>query len=284
MALMPNLAQGVDHYCVFGNPVAHSRSPQIHAAFARQTGENIDYCAIEVPTDAFAEYVLAFRDRGGKGASVTLPFKLEAHALCDKLGPRADISGTVNTLRFLADGSIHGENTDGSGLVRDLESNQRVSLHSINILLLGAGGAARAVVPALLQSQPQSLFVANRTPEKALAIAERFKSTGCIAGGAFADANSRRFDLIINATAASLGGEVPPLAGRILGENTCCYDMMYGREPTTFLRWAAAQGAGKCVDGLGMLVEQAAEAFQIWRGIRPTTGPVLAALRESMDE
>ncbi len=262
-----------DRYAVFGHPISHSRSPQIHAAFARQTGQDMTYEAILAPLDGFADSVAAFAAAGGRGANVTVPFKEEAFRLAGRLSPRARCAGAVNTLQFDADG-IFGDNTDGAGLVADLSCNQRFVLSGKRILLLGAGGAARGVIEPLLQQQPAALVIANRTVSRAQELAELFGHD--ISARSF-DAVDTAFDLVINATAASLAGELPPLSPRIFGEHALAYDMMYGRD-TPFLAFARSCGAD-AVDGLGMLVEQAAEAFYLWRGVRPDTAPVIASLR-----
>jgi shikimate dehydrogenase len=259
-------------YAVFGNPIGHSKSPRIHALFARQTGQDIRYTALLAPLDGFAECVAAFRAGGGDGANVTVPFKEQAHALCDARTPRAEAAGAVNTLSFADDRAL-GDNTDGAGLARDLTANLGLDLAGRRILLMGAGGAARGVVLPLLEQHPGLLFIANRTADKAEALATRF---GC-QGGGYADLPAGGFDLVINATAASLADELPPLPDDVLAAGALAYDMMYGRD-TPFLAFARARGA-RTADGLGMLVEQAAEAFLLWRGVRPDTAPVIAALR-----
>lgn len=261
-----------DRYAVFGNPIAHSKSPLIHAEFARQTHQDLTYAAMLAPLDAFAGAVRAFRAQGGKGANVTVPFKEQAFTFAERLSPRAEAAGAVNTLSFLEDGVV-GDNTDGIGLVHDLIHNLGFELAGKRILLLGAGGAARGVVLPLLEHHPAELFIANRTAARAGDLARRF----ACGGGGFEDLAGRSFDLIINATAASLAGEAPPLPEGIHAPGALAYDMMYGRE-TPFLRSAHLAGA-RCADGLGMLVEQAAEAFFVWRGVRPATAPVIAMLR-----
>ncbi len=265
------------HYAVFGNPVAHSRSPLIHAEFARQTGQDLDYRAILAPLDGFAAAIDRFREAGGAGANVTVPFKEEAFLLATRLTPRAEQAGAVNTLKFDNDG-ILGDNTDGAGLVRDLTLNLRQPLAGKSLLLMGAGGAARGVIGPLLAEQPGRLVLANRTVEKALQLAELFG--GRISGAPYAALAGQRFDVVINATAASLKGELPPLPEDLLHPGALAYDMMYGSE-TPFMAWARQHGAERVADGLGMLVEQAAESFFLWRGIRPDTAPVIASLKSA---
>jgi shikimate dehydrogenase len=263
-----------DRYAVFGNPIGHSKSPFIHAEFARQTGQDMAYSALLAPLDDFAGAMRDFVALGGKGANVTVPFKEQAYALADRLTARAEAAGAVNTLSFAADG-VAGDNTDGVGLVRDLAVNLGVNLFGKRILLLGAGGAARGVLRPLLEGRPGSLVIANRTAAKATGLAEQF---GC-AGGGFDALRDQAFDLVVNATSASLAGDAPPLPESVFAPGALAYDMMYGRE-TPFMQAARAAGA-HVADGLGMLVEQAAEAFFVWRGVRPETGPVIAMLRVS---
>ncbi len=261
-----------DRYAVFGHPIAHSKSPQIHAAFARQTGQDMSYEAILAPKDGFAASVAAFVTAGGRGANVTVPFKEEAYKLASRLSPRAQRAGAVNTLLF--DDGILGDNTDGAGLVADLTRNLHCALAGKRILLVGAGGAARGVIDPLLEQSPAELVIANRTIGRAQELAKLF-GRGIRACGF--DAVDTPFDLVINATAASLAGELPPLSPRIVTAGTLAYDMMYGRD-TPFLAFARSHGSATA-DGLGMLVEQAAEAFYLWRGVRPDTAPVIASLR-----
>ena len=264
-----------DQYAVVGNPVAHSKSPQIHAEFARQTGQDMAYGKLLAPLDGFAASVDAFRRSGGKGANVTVPFKEEAFRLATRRTARAEAAGAVNTLKFDNDG-ILGDNTDGAGLVRDLTANLKQALAGRRILLMGAGGAARGVIAPLLAERPAALVLANRTVEKALQLAELFG--GKISGVPYAALRGQRFDIVINATAASLKGELPPLPDDLLTPGALAYDMMYGSE-TPFMAWARQHGAAQVADGLGMLVEQAAESFYLWRGVRPDTAPVMRMLR-----
>lgn len=268
----------MDRYGVFGNPIGHSKSPLIHRLFAQQTGQTLSYEALLAPLDDFPAFARHFFSTG-KGANVTVPFKEEAFALADSLSERARRAGAVNTLQRLPDGSLLGDNTDGAGLVRDLRVNAGVSLAGRRILLLGAGGAVRGVLEPLLAEKPAMLVLANRTVEKAEQLSRAFSDLGEIYPSGF-DWLEEPVDLIINGTSASLSGELPPIAGSLVRPgHTVCYDMMYGKEPTAFCRWAEAQGAARALDGLGMLVEQAAEAFQLWRGVRPQSAPVLAEMR-----
>ncbi|QCP51057.1 shikimate dehydrogenase [Trinickia violacea] len=274
-----------DLYAVIGNPVAHSKSPFIHARFAEQTGEPLDYRHLLAPLDGFVDHVRAFIAEGGSGLNVTVPFKLEAHALADRLSPRAAAAGAVNTLRFDVDG-IYGDNTDGVGLVRDIEANLGVSLKDSRVLLLGAGGAARGVVLPMLDRAPRALTIVNRTAAKAEALVEQFAEAagqaGCeLTGGGAHAVGPHPYDVIVNATAGSLDASLPECDDSAFGGGTLAYDMMYGAQPTVFMRHAQALGA-RAADGLGMLVEQAAESFFVWRGVRPDGAPVLAALREML--
>ncbi|HSG11706.1 MAG TPA: shikimate dehydrogenase [Gammaproteobacteria bacterium] len=273
-----------DHYAVMGNPIAHSKSPRIHALFAEQTGAALDYRAILVEIDGFAQAVSDFRANGGKGLNVTVPFKEQAWALSTSRSTRAELAGAVNTLSLEGDKAILGDNTDGAGLVRDLLQNHGARLAGRRILLLGAGGAARGVIGPLLDEKPALLVIANRTAEKAVELARLFCELGHTEGCGLDDAAGQPFDIIINATAASLSGTVPAIAGDTVTPGTRCYDMMYGDRPTAFMEWARAQGATQVTDGLGMLVEQAAESFYIWRKVRPDTAPVIKELRGSRQQ
>lgn len=273
---------GAELYAVVGNPIAHSKSPMIHSRFAEQTGECIEYRRLLAPLDGFAQIVRAFAAAGGRGVNVTVPFKLEAHALADSLSPRAAAAGAVNTLRFDGD-RIHGDNTDGVGLVRDIEANLGIGLAGARILLLGAGGAARGVVLPILERAPRSLLIVNRTAAKAEALAVQFagaaRNAGCaLAGGGPEVVEPIAYDVIVNATAGSLDAALPECDKRAFGCGTLAYDMMYGAQPTVFMRHAESLGA-RVSDGLGMLVEQAAESFFLWRAVRPASAPVLAELR-----
>ena len=268
-----------DAYVVIGNPVAHSKSPEIHARFAAQTGQAITYERMLAPLDGFGATVRAFIANGGRGANVTLPFKLEAHALATQLTPRAAAAGAVNTLKFDGE-AILGDNTDGVGLVADIERNAGVAIRGKRVLLLGAGGAARGALLPLLQARPAELMIANRTVEKALDLAWEFQQHGPLSASDFAEL-AGLYDIIINASSASIDAALPPIAASLFGKSTLAYDMMYASAPTVFMAFAQAQGSATR-DGLGMLVEQAAEAFLLWRGVRPETAAVFAALREQL--
>ncbi|WP_110686551.1 shikimate dehydrogenase [Salinicola aestuarinus] len=268
-----------DRYAVFGNPIGHSRSPRLHAAFAEQTGQAMRYEAIEAPVADFATAWQRFVADGGRGANVTVPFKETAFALADTLTPRARLAGAVNTLSVTPEGGTHGDTTDGVGLVRDLEAHA-APLDGARVLLLGAGGASRGVIEPLLDAGVASLTIANRTVAKAEALAQLFAERGEVEGCGF-EAVTGPFDLVVNATSASLAGDLPPLPEGLFGVGGLAYDMMYAAEPTVFLRWAGAQGA-RTVDGLGMLIEQAAASFALWRGVEPETAPLYAALRQTL--
>ncbi len=270
-----------DRYCVFGNPVAHSRSPAIQARFAAQCHHDLSYEAILAPLDGFAVTVSKFIAAGGKGANVTLPFKEEAFALCTRRSARAERAGAVNTLAFTGP-EIFGDNTDGAGLVRDIEVNLAFPLAGRHVLLLGAGGAARGVIAPLLERQPAGLFIANRTADKADTLARQFFDLVTVDAGNFAKIAGQTFDVVINATSASLSGATLPLPAGIFASGSLAYDMMYGKGETPFLALAREQGAARLADGLGMLVEQAAEAFLVWRGVRPDSAPLLAEFREQL--
>ncbi|MCY1417630.1 Shikimate dehydrogenase (NADP(+)) [compost metagenome] len=271
----------MDRYCVFGNPIGHSKSPLIHRLFAEQTGQALTYEAVLAPLDDFAGAARAFFV-SGRGANVTVPFKEDAYRLATELSERARRAGAVNTLMKNADGSLLGDNTDGAGLTRDLTVNNGVALAGKRILVLGAGGAVRGILEPFLGEKPAALVVANRTVDKAEQLAREFADLGEVRACGF-DLKDQPFDLIVNGTSASLTGELPPLDPALIEPgHTVCYDMMYGKEITAFNRWAAEHGAAHCIDGLGMLVEQAAEAFLLWRGVRPDSAPVLAEMRKQL--
>jgi shikimate dehydrogenase len=274
----------MDRYVVTGNPVEHSQSPFIHAEFARATGQALEYGRLLCPLDDFAATVRRFADDRSagvaRGCNVTVPFKFEAYELAARRTDRATLAQAANTLRFDADGWL-ADNTDGAGLVRDIEVNAGVALAGRRVLLIGAGGASAGVIGPLLAARPAELVVANRTPDKAQVLVARHAAvagTARLRAATLADCG-RGFDVVVNATASSLKGAAPPVDAAVLGPRALALDMMYGPAAQGFLDWAAAHGAtGR--DGLGMLVEQAAEAFLVWRGMRPETGAVLAALRE----
>ena len=268
-----------DRYAVIGNPIEHSKSPMIHQRFAVQTGQDIRYEKILGDLEYFADDVRDFFASGGKGLNVTVPFKEQAWRLADELSARADSAGAVNTLILQPDGRIRGDNTDGVGLVRDLQQNNGFRLEAARVLLLGAGGASRGVVRPLLEQGVADLLVANRTASRAEDLAAQMAALGPVSGCGLDELTDQNFDLIINGTAAGLTGQVPVVPVDCLGKNTWVYDMMYASEPTAFVKWALEHGAVRALDGLGMLVEQAAESFFLWRGIRPNTRNVIEELR-----
>ena len=268
-----------DSYAVFGNPVAHSLSPQIHAAFAEQTGQDMNYRRQLVEHGQFEARARQFFQQDGKGLNITVPFKLDAFSFADQLSKRARQAGAINTLLYQPDGTTFGDNTDGVGLVRDILDNLGWSLAGSRTLLLGAGGAARGVLAPLLQQQPYQLCIVNRTASKAQQLARAFGNLGPVSGCGYEGLADLQFDVLINATSASLGGELPPLPDTILAPGARVYDMVYGAQPTPFIDWALAEGAGAAADGLGMLVEQAAESFQLWRHVMPQTSGVISTLR-----
>ena len=269
----------IDRYGVMGYPVSHSRSPVIHRLFALQTGQDIQYELLQVAPDNLEQAVRQFQRTGGKGLNVTVPHKAAVVKLCDHLSERAATAGAVNTLSF-REGEIHGDNTDGIGLLRDLVINMGVTLEGSNILILGAGGATRGIVGPLLEMQPSMIRIANRTIDKADALVEHFSRFGPVSACRFDVVPvSDKYDLIINATSASFKGEAPPYPQAAVSAETFCYDLSYGLTPTPFSEWAREQGAAKSVMGWGMLVEQAAESFHIWRGVRPDTAPVLKQMK-----
>jgi shikimate dehydrogenase len=274
----------VDSYAVIGNPIAHSKSPEIHQAFAAQTGADLGYSRLLAPFDGFAQAVEAFRVSGGKGLNVTLPFKLEAYALARERSERAALAGAVNTLIRLDDG-WRGDNTDGAGLIADLTDNLGVDLGGRRLLILGAGGAAHGILAPLLGLKPSRIVVCNRTLRRAEELARHFASFGAIDALTPADLHGDTFDFVLHATSASFtlgdGDPAPASSGPAVtfSPGALAYDLSYGPAARPFLAWAAARGAARCVDGLGMLVEQAAESFWLWRGARPATAPVIATLR-----
>lgn len=269
----------MDRYAVIGNPVEHSRSPQIHAAFARATGQALQYERLLAPLDGFRATVDEFRAAGGRGLNVTLPFKTEAFEYATNRSPRAQAAGAVNTLKFDGD-TVFGDVTDGAGLVADIRYTLGIEIAGRRVLIAGAGGATRGVIPSLVAESPAALVVVNRTLDRALALERHFagalRAIGYDALGA-----EPPFDIVVNATSASLAGDLPPIPAALFADLRLAYDMVYSREDTPFVAFARAQGARRVADGLGMLVEQAAESFLVWRGVRPPTADVLAQLRRS---
>lgn len=263
-------------YAVIGHPVNHSFSPQIHAEFARLTGRVMQYVRIEAPLHGFVAVLREFLASSGRGANVTLPFKEQAYELCHACAPRAHKARAVNTLCVHDDGSLFGDNTDGAGLITDLKFNHQVKLKGARILLLGAGGAARGILPALLEEKPALVRIANRTPERARSLAAQH-TYARVVGGSFDDLQRLSFDVVINATSASLMGEWLPLPSECLNPGGVCYDLAYSERPTLFMQWAEGAGAAQVLDGWGMLVEQAAESFHVWHGVRPPTALLLSA-------
>ena len=269
-----------DQYAVFGNPIGHSKSPIIHSAFARQTGQDMTYKSILAPLDGFDDAVEAFIAAGGRGANVTVPFKQEAFQLVTRLTPRAELAGAANTLIFEGD-EIIGDNTDGVGLLRDITINLGYPVAGKRVLLLGAGGASRGVVGPLLEAGITSLTIANRTVPRAKLVAERFAPLGPVTGCGYDELAGQSFDIVINATSASLSGSMPALPVGIFAPGSLAYKMMYGLGDTPFRIFAREQGAAIISEGLGMLVEQAAESFFVWRGVRPEVRPVMELLQQA---
>lgn len=269
----------IDRYAVFGHPIKHSKSPRIHGLFAEQTGQALEYTTQDVPAEQFSDAAENFFSEGGKGLNCTVPLKELAWSYADRKTERAQLSKAVNTLALQPDGSILGDNTDGIGLVTDLLTNHAIPLSGIRILILGAGGASRGVIAPILEQSPQALVIANRTVDKAVKLATEFHGKdSSITGCGYEALENKQFDLILNATSASLSEQLPPLPAGLLAAGGNCYDLAYGNEPTAFVRWGLENHAAKSLDGLGMLVEQAAEAFFIWRGVRPKTRPVIELL------
>jgi shikimate dehydrogenase len=268
----------VDQYAVVGHPVAHSLSPFIHSLFARQTGQSLTYRLMDVEPEQFDTRVRDFFAGGGCGVNITLPHKTRALTLASELTERARLAGAVNTLAARRDGTLLGDNTDGAGLVQDLTVNLGTPVAQRSVLLIGAGGAARGVIAPLLALKPQRIVIANRTAERAVALAAVFAGLGEVQGCGFAELDGEAFDLVVNATSASLTGALPEVPTTVFRADTFCYDMAYGRSDTPFVGWARELGCRRAVPGWGMLVEQAAESFRLWRGVRPLTAPVLTAL------
>lgn len=269
-----------DRYAVFGNPIGHSKSPRIHAVFAAEIQQALHYEAILAPVNGFEASFRQFAANHGLGANVTAPFKEQAFALCDELSEQAQLAGAVNTLSVLNDGKIRGDNTDGLGLVADLQRHFG-RLKGKRVLLVGAGGAARGSVLPLLQANIAALTIVNRTQSKAEALVDIFTQYGQVSAQSLGHAD-QQYDVIINSTSSSLSGQLPNLSAEVINANTVCYDMMYGKEQTAFNLWATEQGAKQTVDGLGMLVGQAAESFAIWRGVKPSVETVLGQLRAEL--
>ncbi len=275
----------IDYYAVMGNPIAHSKSPFIHAAFAQQTQQTIQYEALLVDAEkqAFFEAIKTFKIQQGKGLNITVPFKEYAWQLVTQRSKRAEKAGAVNTIWFDEQGKTMGDNTDGVGIVKDITQNQQLILTGQRLLILGAGGAVRGVLELILAEQPERCVIANRTVSKAETLAELFVDQGNISASSYQALEKQTFDVIINGTSASLQGALPPLPEKILAEHGWCYDMMYSATATPFMQWALTKNA-TALDGLGMLVEQAAEAFYLWRGVKPSTSPVILQLRQKLLE
>ncbi len=266
-------------YAVMGNPVAHSHSPQIHQMFAAQFGLRVEYQKIQVDLGGLPQAVANFRAAGGRGLNITLPFKLDAFRLADKLRPRAQLAEAVNTISFADDDRIIGDNTDGAGICRDIIFNLERPIAGRRVLLLGAGGAVRGVLGPILEAHPELLVIANRTVDRAVELERHFSSFRSVAGCGFGDLKDQQFDIVINGTSASVTGDIPSIPHTVFAPGGLAYDMMYGDRPTVFIEWAVRHGAGRTADGIGMLVEQAAESFSIWHDRSPQTGKVIAALR-----
>ena len=267
----------MDKYAVFGNPIAHSKSPDIHMHFAKQTQQDISYTRILGDDIEFENQVKDFFKQGGHGLNVTSPFKDRAYAMCDVLSQRAQKAGAVNTLMMGKNGDLFGDTTDGVGMVRDIVEFHGKAIKGKRVLIVGAGGAVQGILDNVLAEQPKSVTIANRTVEKAQALATKF---GCLASSF--ESLEGAFDIIINGTSASRSSSMPPLKDELAGENTWCYDMTYGKGTTVFLQWAIDHGASG-VDGLGMLVGQAAESFYIWRQVRPDMASLVASMRQEME-
>jgi shikimate dehydrogenase len=267
-----------DRYGVIGHPIAHSKSPVIHRLFAEQTRQDLSYEAFDVSPDELLSRVRAMFQSGVRGLNVTVPHKSAVLKAASRLTSRAELAQAVNTLIVHPDGSVEGDNTDGVGLVNDLRQNLRTRLAGTRILILGAGGATRGIVPALFDTNPRDILIANRSLDRAQALARDFRMLGRILACQFQELGGQRFDLVINATSAGLHGELPPFPDSILGPSTLCYDLSYAMQDTPFASWAKSNGAGRVAQGWGMLVEQAAEAFFLWRGVRPNTQPLIQKL------
>jgi len=276
------MSDNIDRYAVFGNPISHSKSPQIHSLFAEQTQQSLTYTAELAEPGQFKQAVSAFIKNNGKGLNITVPFKEDAWQIADEHSERAKRAGAVNTLIVQDNGNLYGDTTDGTGLVRDLTQNHQIPLKDKSVLIVGAGGAVRGVLEAILEQQPASLLIANRTTHKALQLAKDFSEFGTIKGCGLEDIKLEKFDVVINGTSASLHGDLPPIPETIFNSGASSYDMMYSAQATPFMQWSTQHGAKQVFDGLGMLVEQAAESFNLWRGVKPETQKVIQQIREEL--
>jgi len=274
----------LDRYAVFGNPIKHSKSPQIHSLFAKQTNQPLSYTAELAEPGQFDQAVANFIEHHGKGLNITVPFKEDAWSCAKQHSERARRAKAVNTLVLQQDGTLYGDTTDGVGLVRDLTQNHNIELSDKDILIVGAGGAVRGVLEAILEKKPASVLVTNRTKQKAVQLAEDFSDLGNISGCGLDEVDERDFDIVINGTSASLKGDLPPLPKTIFRKNSCSYDMMYAATATPFMLWSTENNASQVFDGLGMLVEQAAESFFIWRDVRPETRSVIKQIRQQLNQ
>lgn len=274
----------MDQYAVIGNPIAHSKSPLIHRLFAEQTGQNLSYSATLSSLDGFAHEVTEFFADGGKGLNITVPFKLEAWQVVDDCSEAASCARAVNTIKRLDNGDLYGTNTDGIGLCTDLETNLAWPITARRVLIIGAGGAVRGVLGPLLDKAPAMLTITNRSMDKAQQLCDEFSEFGEVSALRESQLKGKAFDLIINATSASISGELPPVPASVFGSDSHAYDMFYADSDTAFMRWAQRNGARATADGLGMLVEQAAESFSLWRGVRPETAAVIAAVRDALTQ
>lgn len=269
----------VANYAVLGNPVKHSKSPQIHLLFAKEMGITLEYNAIEVPNDELSTYVNLFSSQGGKGLNITVPFKENAYKLCTEITSRALESGSVNTIKFDTETNIIGDTTDGEGFINDLRKNYGINLQNKSILILGAGGTVKSIIERLVPEEIKNVVIVNRTLSRAEELEKKFKNKIDIKSFSYETLPNDIFDVIINGTSLSLSSEVPPVSRNIINKNTFCYDLMYSSDKTVFIKWAIENGALRAVDGLGMLVEQAAESFFIWHGVKPNTAKVIEALK-----
>ena len=269
----------VANYAVLGNPVKHSKSPQIHLLFAEEMGITLEYNAIEVPNDELSTYVNLFSSQGGKGLNITVPFKENAYKLCTEITSRALESGSVNTIKFDTETNIIGDTTDGEGFINDLRKNYGINLQNKSILILGAGGTVKSIIERLVSEEIKNVVIVNRTLSRAEELEKKFKNKIDIKSFSYETLPNDIFDLIVNGTSLSLSSEVPPVSRNIINKNTFCYDLMYSSDKTVFIKWAIENGALRAADGLGMLVEQAAESFFIWHGVKPNTAKVIEALK-----